>query len=65
MSGMRVLPTTPARELPAAAVVAHHDRMVPIDPMYRALDAHPADKPIREVRLVPITVADFYAKEVR
>jgi hypothetical protein len=61
-SGAATIPRTPNPMVPAAALVAFHDRIVPVDPMYRQLDAYPADQPVREVRLAPITVCDFYAK---
>lgn len=63
MTGPRILPTTPARPVPAAALVVDLTRPIPLDPMYRQLDAHPDQRGIARMRLEPITVFDFYARE--
>jgi hypothetical protein len=64
-SGANTIPDTARPPVPAAALVAHHDRMVPVDPMFRALDAYPGVRPVREARLVPVQAVDFYAREQR
>jgi hypothetical protein len=62
VSGPRILPATPARPVHAAALVLHHTKPVPLEPMFRQLDAHPEQRGIASVRLAPITVCDFYAR---
>lgn len=60
-SGAATVPCTRAAPAPAAALVLHHTRPIPLDSMFRGLDAHPQQRGIAGVRLVPITVIDFYA----
>lgn len=55
------LPNTNARPVPAAALV--QTRSQPIVGMFAQLDVRPKDRPICEVRLVPIVVMDFYSRE--
>jgi hypothetical protein len=62
MTGPRILPATPARQVHAAALVLHHTKPFPLDAMFRQLDAHPEMRGIASVRLAPITVCDFYAR---
>lgn len=59
-SGAATIPAVGGAMKPAAALVVHHEGMSRIDPMFRQLDSAPG---VRELRLVPITVMDFYPKE--
>jgi hypothetical protein len=63
-SGATVIPHLPARAVPAAALVVTHTRLVPLAPMFRQLDANPAERGIAGMRLAPITAYDFYAHDL-
>ena len=60
-SGATVIPRTASAPAPAAALVIHHTRSVQIVPMFRQLDC-PEQRGVAGVRLVPVTVVDFYAR---
>lgn len=62
-SGAATVPATDARPVPAAALVLHHTKAIQLDPMFQQLDTRPQQRGIADVRLVPITVADFYARK--
>lgn len=61
-SGANTVPNTASRQAPAAALVLHHAPARTLAPMFAQLDAHPAERAIGEIRLIPITVTDFYAR---
>jgi hypothetical protein len=60
-SGATTIPRTNSVPVPAAALVLHFTRCIPINPMFKALD-NPDQRGVAGVRLVPVSVVDFYAR---
>lgn len=62
-TGAVTIPRVGGCPRPAAALVAHHPKQkVRVDPMYQALDAHPSQQPVSELRLLPVVFVDFYQR---
>jgi hypothetical protein len=55
------LPNTARRPQPAAALVLHYLPVRQLEPMFAQLDAHVEQRPVGQIRLVPVQVVDFYA----
>jgi hypothetical protein len=62
-TGAATIPTVGREPVPAAALVLHHTKAIPLDPMFQQLDTRPQQRGVADVRLVPVMVADFYARK--